>query len=440
MGTLPRGTALLVIGLALGVVIGTATVAVAACSVTTGDFDGNGSQDLRVIGDAANQTLRIIDAPRLGTTTLSLDCDGDGLFTNAAAGDRNGVVMGEFELFDLRLGSGDDAVTIDVPPTVAPDVTAYNKQNRNFAVQLGLGSNSFRFDHPASVLHPPPTAVDSRLTIDVQGGGGADDVFYRFIGARASLIVLRADLGAGPDRVTLTTFDIGRYEQGSVVNVDFQMDTGDDTVNYTPNADLFDGSVYRVNIVTGAGADTVNGGVFSLVSNGHLILNVDLGAGNDVLEWKPPALVGVDGSVHIRVSGGPGQDHVAFALSDPAVTSSLDGLVELLVHGDDGNDDLGVNLSPPAPGSSDVAGTVRAHVDGGAGNDTVIVSQRSSGGSAGTFDFLLRGGLGADGLELAVEGPASYAPVGAALLDGGPATDQCNVVGSALARKQNCEL
>lgn len=440
MARFPRGTAFLTIGLvALGAVIGTATVATAACSVTTGDFDGNGSQDLRVIGDLANQTLRIIDAPRLGTTTLFLDCDGDGLFTNAGAGDRNGVVMGEFELFDLRLGSGDDTVTIDVPATVAPDVTAYNKQNRNFMVQLGSGANSFRFDHPALVAHPPPTAVDSRLTIDVQGGSGADEVFYRFTGARASLIVLRADLGAGPDQATLSTFDIGRYEQGSVVNVELQMDAGDDTVTYNTAADLFDGSVYRVNIVTGAGADTVNGGVFSLVSNGRLILNVDLGTGNDVLEWKPPALVGVDGSVHISVTGGPGQDHVAFALSDPFVTSSLDGLVELFVHGDDGNDDLSVHMSPPAPGFSSVAGTVRVHADGGAGNDTVFVSQRSNVGSTGSFDFLLRGGLGADGLELAVEGPATYTPVSAALLDGGPATDQCIVTGVALARKQNCE-
>ena len=435
----PGLVVLLMIGLTLGAVLGTAAVATAACSVTTGDLDANGSQDLRVIGDAVNQTLRIIDAPRLGTTTLFLDCDGDGLFTNAAAGDRNGVVLGEFELFDLRLGSGDDVVTIDVPAVEAPDVTAYNKQNRNFAVQLGAGANSFRFDHPALVAHPPPMAVDSRLTIDVQGGGAADDVFLRPGGARASLLVLRADLGSGPDQVTLTTFDIAAYDQASVVNVEFQMDAGDDTVDYNPTADLFGGSVYRVNIVTGAGTDTVIGGVSSRVSSGRLVLNVDLGAGNDVLTWSPPVLVDVDGSVHISVTGGPGQDHVAFALPDPFVTSSLDGLAELFVHGDDGNDDLSVNMSPPAPGSSSVTGTVRVHADGGAGNDTVIVSQRSSGGSTGTFDFLLRGGLGADGLELNVEGPATYTPVSAALLDGGPATDQCNLVGTAIARMQNCK-
>jgi hypothetical protein len=73
------------------------------------------------------------------------------------------VVFGEFELFDLRLGGGNDTVTIEVPETVAPHVTAYDKQNRNFAVQLGAGNNVFRFFHPwtgvpPAVPRPPPGA------------------------------------------------------------------------------------------------------------------------------------------------------------------------------------------------------------------------------------------------------------------------------------------
>jgi hypothetical protein len=126
---------------------------------------------------------------------------------------------------------------------------------------------------------------------------------------------------------------------------------------------------------------------------------------------------------------------VAFNHPTPA-TSSLAGLVELFVHGDDGNDEIVVNMSPPVSGST-VTGTVRVHADGGAGNDSVEVSQQNNPGSTGTLDFLVRCGLGTDRLELSVTGPAIYTPVGQALLDGGPGTDECVVVG--VARKQNCE-
>jgi hypothetical protein len=416
-------------------------VATAACTVTTGDFDGNGSLDLRVVTDGANQTLRIVDDPRLHSTTVFLDCNGDGDFIDA--GDRNGEVFGEFELFDLRLSGGDDTVIIEVPETLPPDVTAYDKQNRNFAVQLGAGNNVFRFLHPwtdSPPVVPPFTARSSRLTIDVQAGAGADDVRFQFGGAHSSLIVLRTDLGGGNDTVTLGTFDIARYEQASVVNVDFQTDAGSDTVIFQPNADLFDGSVYRVNIGTGPGADTVEGGILSFIDDGRLIVSVDLGPGNDALSWRPPALVGADGSVHVSVAGGPGQDDVAFALADdPLITSDFHGRVDLFVQGDDGNDSLSVHMSPPAPGSSDLTGTVRVHVDGGAGNDTVLVSQRNNAGSTGTLDFLVRGGLGTDRLGLSVGGPAIYAPVSQPLLDGGPGTDECVLVGPG-TQKQNCEF
>jgi hypothetical protein len=260
-------------------------------------------------------------------------------------------------------------------------------------------------------------------------------VTFQFGGAHSSLIVLRADLGGGNDRVTLSTFDIAHYEQASVVNVEFQMDAGDDTVVYEPTADLFGGSVYRMKIVTGAGSDLVSGGVSSFVFDGDLTIDVDLGTGDDLLVWRPPPGVLPDGAVRISVAGGPGHDVVAFNHPTPA-TSSLAGLVELFVHGDDGNDEIVVNMSPPVSGST-VTGTVRVHADGGAGNDSVEVSQQNNPGSTGTLDFLVRGGLGTDRLELSVTGPAIYTPVGQALLDGGPGTDECVVVG--VARKQNCE-
>jgi hypothetical protein len=431
MDRLLRGTTLLVAGLASVAVLGTAAVATAACTVTTGDFDGNGSQDLRVVTDAANQGLEITDDPRGPITTVRLDCDGDTVYERVENFPR------EFELFDLRLGGGNDTVVVQVP-----EAANYTKKFRNFAVQLGGGTNSFFFNHFSSAIHPPPTAIFSSLTIDVQGGGGSDDVRFQFRGAEDSRIVLRADLGGGNDRVTLSTWDIVRYHRSSA-DVEFQLDAGDDTVVYSAPADLWDGSDYRVKIVTGAGTGTVEGGILAFVADGRLTVDVDLGTGDDVLTWLPPMNVGTGstrGSVQVGVAGGPGHDAVTFSLAGHgAVSSGLSGLVELFVHGDDGNDALVVEMSPEI-GDSNVDGTVRVHVDGGAGNDTALATLRTSATSTAAVDFLLRGGLGNDELRLGISGPVSYTPVAEALLDGGPGSDGCAAAGAAVARMQNCEL
>jgi hypothetical protein len=267
-------------------------------------------------------------------------------------------------------------------------------------------------------------------------------VTFRFNGASASLIVLRADLGAGSDRVTLATPDIARYEAASVVDADFQLDTGDDTVIYRPTADVVDGSVYRVNVAGGAGADTVDGGVFSLISGGRLFLNVDLGNGDDALTWRSSPMIGADGSIHISIDGGAGNDVLTIQGAPGGPTSNIYGLAEVILRGGPGNDALSVNMSPED--GADVFGTLRVHVDGGAGSDTLHVFQFSKLGSTGKYDFLLRGGLGADSLLLTFlndgdNAAANYPPTGGALLDGGPATDECKVVGSVLERRQNCE-
>ena len=442
-GTAPtRGGAVrraaLAAGLALAALLGAAALAEAACSLTTGDFDGNGSTDLRILGDAADQTLRIQDDPDAGTTTVFLDCNGDGDFLNAAAGDINGSVLGEFELFDLRLGNGNDTVLIEVPQKAR-----YVDTNRNFVVQLGGGQNAIRFIHP-SLSRLEYTAERSRLAIEVQGGGAADDVQIALKGAIASLIVARVDVGGGNDTVRFGTTEEVRYEQASVVDVSIEGDAGDDHVTYNPTADLFDGSVYRVNIAGGAGADTVDGGVSVLVSDGQLHLTADLGTGNDVLSWRPPVLIGVAGRVHIGIIGGAGNDNIKIDGAGAGETCTVAGLLALTVHGDDGNDAITANLSPPT--ACEVDGTVRVHLDGGSGNDAVVLGQISNAASTGQYDFLLRGGLGTDTLLLAFDNagistPAAYTPVGAALLDGGFGTDECTVAGTPapLAHLVSCE-
>jgi hypothetical protein len=229
------------------------------------------------------------------------------------------------------------------------------------------------------------------------------------------------------------------------VDVSLQLDAGDDRVTYNPTSDLFGGSIYRVVINTGAGADIVDGGVGAFVADGQLHLAVDLGTGNDVLTWSPPLLVSAAGQEHIGITGGTGNDGIKIDGAGPLATCTVAGLLSLAVHGDDGNDSITANLSPPT--ACEVDGTIRVHLDGGSGNDVVNLGQVSNAASSGKYDFLLRGGLGTDTLHLAFDNsgdnsPASYPPVGAALLDGGFGTDQCTVGGgppAPLAHMVSCE-
>jgi hypothetical protein len=421
------------------VLLGVAVVAEAACSVTQGDFDGNGSTDLRVVGDGRNQTLTVYDDPTAGTTTVFFDCDGDGGFTNAAAGDLNGLVFGEFELFDIRMGNGSDDVII-----VVPNASWYRGKNRNFVVQLGGNvANTFRFFHDSTAPFEL-TAEQSRLTIDVQAGGGPDLIEVLLKGARASQIVVRVDAGGGDDQIRFGTTEEVRFDEASVVDVSIDADTGNDRVIYNPSPDLHGGSVYRVSIATGAGADTVEGGLGALVNDGQLHLTVDLGTGNDVLSWTPPLLVRAAGQAHIGIIGGTGNDNIKIDGAGALATCIVEGLLALNVHGDDGNDGITANLSPPT--ACEVDGTVRVHLDGDSGNDAVSLGYVSNAASTGKYDFLVRGGLGADTLLLAFDNAgvgtaAAYTPVGAALLDGGYGTDECIVAGAPtpLAHLVNCE-
>lgn len=54
-----------------------------ACSVTTGDFDGNGTDDLRIVGDLKNQHVLITEHNTGGNQTrVQVDCNGDADFTD----------------------------------------------------------------------------------------------------------------------------------------------------------------------------------------------------------------------------------------------------------------------------------------------------------------------------------------------------------------------
>ena len=76
----------------------------AACSVTQGDFDGNGRDDVRIVGDARHQYISIADSQ--ASYRVQVDCNGDGDFTDAEDVD-TGVRNFDIETFDVQ-GKGQD--------------------------------------------------------------------------------------------------------------------------------------------------------------------------------------------------------------------------------------------------------------------------------------------------------------------------------------------
>src|SRR5262245_38827956 len=64
----------------------------AACSVSQGDLDGNGSPDVRIVGDARPQRIVISDSQ--SSYRVQVDCDGNGRFTDPGDID-TGLTAGE---------------------------------------------------------------------------------------------------------------------------------------------------------------------------------------------------------------------------------------------------------------------------------------------------------------------------------------------------------
>src|SRR5262245_34629282 len=78
-GTMSR-MCLAALGMTLAVELAAPGPVRAACSITQGDFDQNGGQDVRIQGDALPQRIVITDGP--GSYRVQVDCNANGLFTD----------------------------------------------------------------------------------------------------------------------------------------------------------------------------------------------------------------------------------------------------------------------------------------------------------------------------------------------------------------------
>lgn len=419
----------------------------AACLLTTGDLDGNGSPDLRIVATPAPQNVRLVNDA--GALSLFLDCNGDGDFADAAMGDLNGLPLPGVEAIDLQL-KGRDAVEYELQGAVSGSL-------HHVAVAFLAGPNRLTVKGASGA-----SLIDrASLVVDVTGGAGADTVelfLDELQPIRYSGVVLRGDLGAGNDVVSFVGTPWTGLQQSFSFDVDVDLALGAGHNLVTLDGRLMEVSssgtdlgFVRVDIGGGdvaAGSDTV---LMSgpLAITGRLFVNARLRAGNDSFVGGMDSGGGNSvffGHLRYRVNGGPGAD--LLALPDAGQTSNgslngvLEGLFEASLEGGPGNDVLTFDSTFTGLGG----GLLRLWEDGGDHVDTLIaetihVPDTSTGD---TLSLGLQGGRGNDTLFLSGFDPdGKFTALGAPFSNGGPnANDLClgtKFLGNVLLVPLNCE-
>src|SRR5262245_37441730 len=153
-----------------------------ACGAPKGDFDHNGTTDIRLVGDAARQNAII--QLHSGGYDIKIDCDGNGNYTGPTDIHVSGT--DEIESYIIALG-GNDTVTI----VQTADMAGVSK---DIVALLTGGTNKLIFKSQGFAING-----NSSLTFEVSGAAGADTFALDFSGSDVSqsLILARGILGSG---------------------------------------------------------------------------------------------------------------------------------------------------------------------------------------------------------------------------------------------------
>jgi hypothetical protein len=393
----------------------------AACSIVQGDFDANGTLDMRIRGDAGPQFLKVIDDG--AQTDVRLSCNGDEDFTDPT--DIFILTEEPVETFDVALGGKDNIrFTLFAP-------SAEVRTRRDLTLTLGPGGNLVGIDGALALNQ-------GSLMVDLQGGAGPDRVTIGPAFSRAALIV-RGDLGAGDD-----SFEFGLTEattSGATALIGVDLGLGNNQVIYQMPSLL--NAMVSVD-VEGADVPTARDAVrleilptIPLTQKARFYFDAWLRRGDDALGIEslgtpaPGFTIDATSEARIHVDGGEGNDVLAAALE----RSAHQGLFALRLNGGLGNDVISLDWNEL--GGTGGTGVDRLRLDGGEGNDTVMASLGTQSAATVLLDLLELGGRGADTVYQALLGaPNLRFPVsGATVLDGGrDRPDTCVGFGTATQR------
>jgi hypothetical protein len=403
----------------------------AGCSVETGDFDGDGGDDIKINGNGGTKQLLTLDIGA-ASSTISLDCNANNKLTDAGDVNAQPFPTGSVGSYIVQLGGG-DIIAVNIPA----DMTGVAK---TLQLTLGPGNNTVTINGGTATLH------QSRLLIDVAGYTLIDKLTATLPGADASAVTLRTDLSLGNDEANFTLG--GDLTNGSVVDVDAVPNIGNNVVRFTqPAGQTISNSTLNVTIEGSAQFDTLTTAFAGAISGtSRVLLAADLGAGNDKFTGTfDLATFAVNAGAETRfdVLGSGGDDVITVGRNATTGTGSA-GLLDVHVDGGVGNDTIGVDF---AGGFLVGSGVVGVRVSGGPSNDKINVALDSAAGATSpVFDVALSGSGNSDTITVAVNNnaasdtAANYGPAGMVLVDGSAGVDTCTISGISASHvhKRNC--
>jgi hypothetical protein len=409
--------------------------AAAVCGLVVDTDPANGLPRMTFNGPAARQNL-VLQAEAT-QTTVSLDCNGNGTFTDA--GELNAVVYAQaINTYNVALG-GTDNVTFNIP-------SSWNGVSKNLHVFLLGGPNNVSITTAGS-----PTITNSKLLVNVYGYLTSDTVNLTTPAMDNSKIVLRGDLSFGNDTVNVTLG--GPVTNGSSIDVDTTLDLGGNTFNFTqPAGSDITNSTVSVYAEGGANTDNVTTNFKGVTgAGGRLNFTADLGAYTDHYRGNLDLAtfqIAAGGEVHVDVDGAADTDDLTFTRNGTTIAGGapISGLLDVRLNGGLGLDALIVDLGSNALQLN--GGTLALRANGGASNDVLTFDIAADASSTDPhFDVAVFGGMQTDKItwNLVNGGPntaANYGPAGAVLIQGGAQIDTCKIglTNNSIFKKRDCEF
>lgn len=397
-----------------------------AVAVNTGDFDNNGTTDVRIVGTNGIDRIQIDDSLTTGVVTISVDANGDGDFLDP--GDVNANSVGNVETIEVLAGNGNDSITYQV--------TGAGTRNRRIVIDGGGGNDTITGVGSAATLQL------GGYTVDAIGGVGNDTLSWSAPGNDNALYAFKWNAGVGNDTGTV---NLSSNATGGTIEVEGFLGTGTNAFTVIVGGNMGSTSEptdLRIRCEGGKQADTVTTRYINNLNSASMVLiDVNLGGGNDVFTHEFDAgsfdmFQGASANVlprfRIHAAGGDGNDILTVTnLVEGAATSgtvALEGVLDIDLEGGIGNDEMHVALGDQDLVPSSTAAFrsgVALRLAGGDGNDVLEAIWSDGGGATGILDAAMFGGAGNDNFLVNVTKAAGVAlyPLGQWIVDGGAGTD-----------------
>jgi hypothetical protein len=365
-----------------------------SATYSVGDFDHDGSADLKVRGSSSKEHVVITQDPAAGTTTLWLDQD-----TNNAQNSKDVFKTFDtpFGTIDVDLSSGDD--NLEFYAVSAWEASA-------LSLDFGLGSGNDKLTVDASGGDEGGGGVfGSSLHCDFDLSSGNDTASIKMGAVDNGVFRLNLDAGSGSDTVGLQMLgDVAT----ALADIDIGLGTGKNKLDVNSLATISGGGNFFLDIRGGSSSsesDQVTTHFTNDVENARLLVSAILQGGNDTFtntfdlqDWDVHQL----GYVRFAIDGGDGNDNLAVTRGGTTGAADIDpgGIVEVRLAGGNGNDKLNLDLGGNEENNRGLflTGRLIGNLDGGAGDDRVSADLSFSydPASFGDLNLSLFGGSGND--------------------------------------------